>query len=90
MKIGLYSVTYRGVWYRGEAVDVFRPGALGKAAGLGGAGTGRGAAARRADGPLRRRSKAAARSGRRGRHRVLRGLPELRPLESRCRFSAKP
>jgi sugar phosphate isomerase/epimerase len=24
MKIGLYSVTYRGVWYRGEAVDVFR------------------------------------------------------------------
>jgi sugar phosphate isomerase/epimerase len=24
MKIGLYSITYRGVWYRGEAVDVFR------------------------------------------------------------------
>jgi sugar phosphate isomerase/epimerase len=23
MKIGLYSVTYRGVWYRGDAVDVF-------------------------------------------------------------------
>ena len=23
MKIGLYSVTYRGVWYRGEAVDLF-------------------------------------------------------------------
>lgn len=23
MKIGIYSVTYRGVWYRGEAVDVF-------------------------------------------------------------------
>ena len=23
MKIGLYSVTYRGVWYRGEAIDVF-------------------------------------------------------------------
>ena len=23
MKIGLYSVTYRGIWYRGEAVDVF-------------------------------------------------------------------
>lgn len=23
MKIGLYSITYRGVWYRGEAVDVF-------------------------------------------------------------------
>lgn len=23
MKIGLYSVTYRGVWYRGEAVNVF-------------------------------------------------------------------
>jgi sugar phosphate isomerase/epimerase len=23
MKIGLYSVTYRGVWYRGEPVDVF-------------------------------------------------------------------
>lgn len=23
MKIGMYSVTYRGVWYRGEAVDVF-------------------------------------------------------------------
>jgi sugar phosphate isomerase/epimerase len=23
MKIGLYSVTYRGVWYRGKAVDVF-------------------------------------------------------------------
>jgi sugar phosphate isomerase/epimerase len=24
MKIGLYSITYRGVWYRGEAIDVFR------------------------------------------------------------------
>jgi len=24
MKIGIYSITYRGVWYRGEAVDVFR------------------------------------------------------------------
>ncbi len=24
MKIGLYSVTYRGVWYRGEALDVFQ------------------------------------------------------------------
>ena len=24
MKIGLYSITYRGVWYRGEALDVFR------------------------------------------------------------------
>jgi sugar phosphate isomerase/epimerase len=23
MKIGLYSITYRGVWYRGEAIDVF-------------------------------------------------------------------
>ena len=23
MKIGLYSITYRGVWYRGPAVDVF-------------------------------------------------------------------
>ena len=23
MKIGLYSITYRGVWYKGEAVDVF-------------------------------------------------------------------
>lgn len=23
MKIGLYSITYRGVWYRGEAVDLF-------------------------------------------------------------------
>ena len=23
MKIGLYSITYRGVWYRGEALDVF-------------------------------------------------------------------
>lgn len=23
MKLGLYSVTYRGVWYRGEALDVF-------------------------------------------------------------------
>jgi sugar phosphate isomerase/epimerase len=23
MKIGLYSITYRGVWYRGEAVNVF-------------------------------------------------------------------
>jgi sugar phosphate isomerase/epimerase len=23
MKIGLYSVTYRGVWYRGPAVDLF-------------------------------------------------------------------
>ena len=24
MKIGLYSITYRGVWYRGEALDVFQ------------------------------------------------------------------
>ena len=23
MKIGLYSVTYRGVWYKGDAIDVF-------------------------------------------------------------------
>lgn len=23
MKIGLYSITYRGVWYRGQALDVF-------------------------------------------------------------------
>jgi sugar phosphate isomerase/epimerase len=23
MKIGLYSITYRGVWYRGEAIDLF-------------------------------------------------------------------
>lgn len=23
MKIGLYSITYRGVWYRGDAIDVF-------------------------------------------------------------------
>ena len=23
MKIGLYSITYRGVWYRGEALDLF-------------------------------------------------------------------
>ena len=23
MKIGLYSVTYRGVWYKGAAIDVF-------------------------------------------------------------------
>jgi sugar phosphate isomerase/epimerase len=23
MKIGLYSITYRGVWYRGSAVDIF-------------------------------------------------------------------
>lgn len=23
MKLGLYSITYRGVWYRGEAIDVF-------------------------------------------------------------------
>jgi len=23
MKVGLYSITYRGVWYRGEAIDVF-------------------------------------------------------------------
>jgi len=24
MKIGIYSITYRGVWYRGEALDLFR------------------------------------------------------------------
>ena len=24
MKIGLYSITYRGVWYRGDALDVFQ------------------------------------------------------------------
>src|SRR2546423_769594 len=23
MKIGLYSITYRGVWYRGDAIDIF-------------------------------------------------------------------
>lgn len=24
MKIGMYSITYRGVWYKGEAIDVFK------------------------------------------------------------------
>lgn len=24
MKIGMYSITYRGVWYKGDAIDVFR------------------------------------------------------------------
>jgi sugar phosphate isomerase/epimerase len=24
MKLGLYSITYRGVWYKGEAIDVFK------------------------------------------------------------------
>ena len=24
MKIGLYSITYRGVWYRGDALDIFQ------------------------------------------------------------------
>jgi hypothetical protein len=23
VKVGLYSITYRGVWYRGEAIDIF-------------------------------------------------------------------
>src|SRR5713101_6369243 len=23
MKIGLYSITYRGIWYKGEALDVW-------------------------------------------------------------------
>jgi len=23
MKVGIYSITYRGVWYQGEALDVF-------------------------------------------------------------------
>jgi hypothetical protein len=23
MKLGLYSITYRGIWYRGQALDVF-------------------------------------------------------------------
>ena len=39
MKIGLYSVTYRGVWYRGEAVDVFSLVKSGEEAGMGRAGT---------------------------------------------------
>ena len=38
MKIGLYSVTYRGVWYRGEAMDRVQPDAAGQKAGLGGSG----------------------------------------------------
>jgi sugar phosphate isomerase/epimerase len=33
MKIGMYSITYRGVWYRGEAVDVFSLMRLAKAQG---------------------------------------------------------
>jgi len=30
MKIGIYSITYRGVWYRGEALGVFSLMRLGK------------------------------------------------------------
>lgn len=33
MKIGMYSITYRGVWYRGEGVDVFSLMRLAKAQG---------------------------------------------------------
>jgi len=33
MRIGLYSITYRGVWYRGDAVDVFSLVRLAKAQG---------------------------------------------------------
>ena len=33
MKIGLYSISYRGVWYRGEGVDVFSLMRLAKAQG---------------------------------------------------------
>jgi sugar phosphate isomerase/epimerase len=33
MKIGIYSITYRGVWYRGEALDVFGLARLAKSQG---------------------------------------------------------
>jgi sugar phosphate isomerase/epimerase len=33
VKIGIYSITYRGVWYRGEALDVFRLARLAKSQG---------------------------------------------------------
>jgi sugar phosphate isomerase/epimerase len=33
MKLGLYSITYRGVWYRGQAIDVFQLVRLAKAQG---------------------------------------------------------
>jgi sugar phosphate isomerase/epimerase len=33
MKIGIYSITYRGVWYKGEALDVFQLARLAKSQG---------------------------------------------------------
>ena len=33
MKIGIYSITYRGVWYKGEALDVFQMARLAKSQG---------------------------------------------------------
>jgi len=33
MKIGIYSITYRGVWYKGEALDVFQVARLAKSQG---------------------------------------------------------
>ena len=33
MKIGIYSITYRGVWYKGEALDVFQLTRLAKSQG---------------------------------------------------------
>ena len=50
MKLGLYSITYRGVWYRGPAIDLFNLLRLAKQQGWEGRGTGRRAAARGADG----------------------------------------
>ena len=55
MKIGMYSVTYRGVWYRGEPVDIFHLVRLAEQQGWEGVELGRGAAPCCADGPLSRR-----------------------------------
>jgi sugar phosphate isomerase/epimerase len=33
MKVGIYSITYRGVWYKGEALDVFQLARLAKSQG---------------------------------------------------------
>ena len=85
MKLGLYSVTYRGVWYRGEAVDLFSLVRLAKQQGWEGLELD---AERPHAAPMdlsaddRKRLRDLA--GEVG-TRVMRGLAELRPLESRAR-----
>ena len=89
MQIGLYSVTYRGVWYGGPAIDAFSLMRLAKEQGWEGVELD-------CDRPhlapmdfSSRRPPAAARPGRRAGPADLRSVAEQRPLEPGWHASAR-